>query len=441
MNTPIVDFVKGYVKKDMSRFHMPGHKGKGFLGCEEYDITEIGGADVLSQAEGIIKMSEDNASALFDTAHSFYIAQGSSTGISAMLSLVKKTESEKTLILAARNVHKAFIHAAALLDLDVKWLTNESSPSILKCEITPDLVEQKIKESSQKPSAVYLTSPDYLGNMQNIREISLVCKKFNIPLLVDNAHGAYLKFLEKSLHPIDLGATLACDSAHKTLPVLTGGAYLHISKDAPKEFLDAAREKISLFSSTSPSYLILQSLDMCNLYLDKDYKKDLSICIEKTDEIKKYIKEKGFNLTNSEPLKLVIKTQGEHLAKALREHDIEPEFYDRDYLVLMITPQNRLKDFKRLKRAFSHISPDVKKPRENKITLPSPIRKMSIRDAVLSPSETVETKNAEGRICAAPTVSCPPAVPIAVSGEEITKEIIELLKYYGIDKIKVVKQI
>ena len=159
------------------------------------------------------------------------------------------------------------------------------------------------------------------------------------------------------------------------------------------------------------------------------------------DTWKKFVKEKGFNVTNSEPLKLVIKTEGEHLAKALREYNIEPEFYDRDYLVLMITPQNRLKDFKRLKRAFSHISPDTEKREEKEITLPSPIRKMSIREAVFSPSETVETKNAEGRICAAPTVSCPPAVPIAVSGEEITQEIIELLKYYKADKIKVVKQI
>lgn len=439
MNTPIVDFVKDYVKKDMSRFHMPGHKGKGFLGCEEYDITEIGGADVLSQAEGIIKMSEEGASALFDTDHSFYITQGSSTGISAMLSLVKKSEGEKTLILAARNVHKSFIHAAALLDLDVEWLMAENSPTILKCEITAATVEQKIKESSKKPSAVYLTSPDYLGNTQDIGEIANVCKKFNIPLLVDNAHGAYLKFLKKSLHPMDLGATLACDSAHKTLPVLTGGAYLHISKNAPKEFLDAAREKISLFSSTSPSYLILESLDMCNLYLSEVYKKDLSACIEKTDKIKEYIKEKGFIVLDTEPLKLVIKTEGERLANSLREYNIEPEFYDRDYLVLMITPQNKDKDFKRLKKAFSHLSPDASKTDKNLIPLPSPIRKMSIREAVFSPSETVETKYAEGRICAAPTVSCPPAVPIAVSGEEITKEVIELLKYYETDRIKVVK--
>jgi len=434
MNTPIVDFVKNYIEKDTSRFHMPGHKGAEALGCEKYDITEINGADVLSQAEGIIRKSEDNASALFGTAHSFYITQGSSTGILAMLALINKGT-----VLAARNVHKAFIHACALLDLDVEWLMPESFSSVLKCEITASTVEKKIKESSKKPSAVYLTSPDYLGNTQNIGGIALVCKKYDIPLLVDNAHGAYLKFLEESLHPVDLGATICCDSAHKTLPVLTGGAYLHIAKDVPEEYLENAREKIALFSSTSPSYLVMQSLDMCNLYLSGEYKKDLAECVEKTEEIKEYIKEKGFNVLDSEPLKIVIETDGKRLCKALREHNIEPEFYDRDYLVLMVTPQNRDKDFERLRNAFSKILPPAKTLEEKEIRIPSPIRKMSIRDAVFAPSETVDIALAEGRICAAPTVSCPPAVPIAVSGEEITKGVISLFKYYGTEKIKVVK--
>ena len=250
MNTPIIDFVKEYEQKNMARFHMPGHKGKNFLGVEMYDITEIDGADVLGTADGIIAESENNASVLFGTGHTYYTTQGSTTAICAMLALVKK---QNGIILAARNVHKAFVHACALLDMDVQWLMDSGASTVLKCEVTAKTVEDKINSMAQKPVAVYLTSPDYLGNIQDIPQISKVCSKHNIPLLVDNAHGAYLGFLETSLHPIHLGATVCCDSAHKTLPVLTGGAYLHISKDAPKELIDNARASLALFSSTSPS--------------------------------------------------------------------------------------------------------------------------------------------------------------------------------------------
>ena len=118
MTTPIADFVKNYALRDLSRFHMPGHKGKALLGCESLDITEIDGADVLYSAGGIIDESESNASALFGTKHSFYSTEGSSLAIKAMLALIKKRTptGERTTVLAARNVHKAFIYACALLD-------------------------------------------------------------------------------------------------------------------------------------------------------------------------------------------------------------------------------------------------------------------------------------------------------------------------------------
>ena len=440
MNTPIVNFVKDYAQKNMARFHMPGHKGKDFVGVEKYDITEVEGADVLGAAEGIIAESENNASALFGTAHTFYTTQGSTTAIYAMLALVKK---QNGVVLAARNVHKAFIHACALLDMDVCWLMDDDASTVLKCEVTAKTVEDKIKSLSKKAVAVYLTSPDYLGNIQDIPEISKVCKKYNIPLLVDNAHGAYLGFLEKSLHPIYLGATVCCDSAHKTLPVLTGGAYLHVSKDAPKEFADNARSALALFSSTSPSYIILQSLDLCNRYINDNIRKDLLNCVNKINAVKDYIKEKGFCVMDSEPLKITLDCYasgytGEEMATILRNNNAEPEFYDDRFLVLMITPQNDDEDFKLINNVFSDLKPkDAILEKGFKVNLP--VKRMSVRDAVFAESETIDTDKSIGRICASPTVSCPPAVPIAVSGEEITEETAEMLKYYGINKILVVK--
>ncbi len=441
MKTPIVDFVKSYAKSGACRFHMPGHKGKDFLGFEKYDITEIAGADVLSYAEGIIKESEGCASSLFKTGRTFYTTEGSSTAICALLALSVKKPGAK--ILAVRNVHKAFVNACALLNITPLWLMNDSLSHITACKINPEDIENKILNSTDDIAALYLTSPDYLGNLYDIPAVSAICKKYNIPLLVDNAHGAYLAFLKDSLHPIHNGATACCDSAHKTLPVLTGGAYLHIAKDAPKSFFENAREKLALFSSTSPSYLILQSLDLCNKYLSDNFEEKLKECIEETKRTKEFILSKGFAVKESEPLKIVIDAKrsgytGDALSNHLRKHNIEAEFYDDDFLVLMITPQNSIKDFDCLKNAFLKINP---KPEIKKkiLTFSPPVTKMSIRDANFCDFETIDVKKSLGRICSAQTISCPPAVPIAVSGEEITENVIELFKAYGIVKIRVIK--
>ena len=273
MNTPICDFVRTYADSKQLRFHMPGHKGSGALGIEHIDITEIEGADVLYRAEGIIKESEQNASALFGTALTKYSTEGSSLSIRAMLYLAMlyaKSIGREPRILAGRNAHHTFMTAAALLDLNVDWLYPEHWENLVSCEITPEYLE-RVLCSQTKPAAVYITSPDYLGNVADIAELSAVCQKHEVLLLADNAHGAYLNFLPENRHPIALGADICCDSAHKTLPVLTGGGYLHISKHAPEMFRQNAEKALSLFASTSPSYLIMQSLDAANRYLADGY--------------------------------------------------------------------------------------------------------------------------------------------------------------------------
>ena len=254
MKTPIADFVSEYASKQISRLHMPGHKGKGLLGCERLDITEICGADVLCSPEGIIAESESNATALFGTRHTYYSAEGSSLAIKAMLALIKKKApaGRRARVLAARNVHKAFVYACALLDIDADWLFPASPSHLCACKIAPEQLDEALKTAKILPDAVYITSPDYLGSVSDISGLSAVCHKHGVPLLVDNAHGAYLAFTEPSMHPIALGADMCCDSAHKTLPVLTGGAYLHIS-NSYEASENEVRSALALFASTSPS--------------------------------------------------------------------------------------------------------------------------------------------------------------------------------------------
>ena len=180
---------------------MPGHKGVGELGVEAFDITEIRGADVLYSADGIINESENNLTALYGTGHSFYSTEGSTLAIKAMLALVSlRVSGDRPLILAARNVHTAFIKAAALLDLDVEFIYPEREGHLCECRITPDDVREAVLSARKKPRAVYITSPDYLGNTLDVGGIAEVCRENGVPLLVDNAHGAYLKFLETSLN-------------------------------------------------------------------------------------------------------------------------------------------------------------------------------------------------------------------------------------------------
>ncbi len=432
MNTPICDFVKEYAKKDVLRLHMPGHKGLGDI--ERYDITEIEGADVLYNAKGIIKESEDNASSLFGTAKTLYSTEGSSLCIRAMLFLAK-LYGKKPLIAAGRNAHKAFVSAAALCDFEVDWLCPENA-GVISCEITPDFVENYL--ANNKPSAVYITSPDYLGNVLPVGEIAKVCHKHGVLLLVDNAHGAYMRFLQKDVHPITLGADMCCDSAHKTLPVLTGGAYLHISENADKMLCEQAENALSLFASTSPSYLILQSLDKANEYLET-YGEKLEVFEKSVLQLKESLE--GYTLVGDEPLKITLETKpygytGEEFAKLLEKQGVVCEFSDPDYTVMMLTPET---DLSRLSKALNAI------PKREAITEKAPPltvcqKVLSIREAVFSQSEELPVSLCDGRVLSDTAVSCPPAIPIVVCGERIDEKAVKLFKYYGINSCRVVKK-
>lgn len=437
MNTPICDFLEEYKKREVKRFHIPGHKGKD---CDAKDITEVTGADSLYEASGIIKASEKNASEIFGCA-TFYSTEGSSLSIRAMLYLVSlyaKTVGKRLLIAAGRNAHKTFVSSAALIDFEIDWILGKSS-TYLSCDIKKEDIEEYLNKKN--PVAIYLTSPDYLGNTLDISGISEVCKKKGVLLLVDNAHGAYLKFLSE--HPIDLGADMCSDSAHKTLPALTGGAYLHISHTAPKIFEETAKTALSLFGSTSPSYLILESLDRVNEYICNGYCDRLQKTVAKIKALKKAIKDLGFEILGDEPMKITIKPKtygylGTELLEYLEEKDIMCEFADPDFTVLMPSVSTTDDELSALYEALGKLQKKI--PQNKKMpgfTLPK--RKMSVREAVFSASEEVLISDALGKTLSAVTVGCPPAVPIAVSGEEINEEIIECFKYYDIKKCFVVK--
>lgn len=442
MKTPIVSFLKSYQEKSPVRMHMPGHKGAGILGFEGMDLTEIYGADELFAAEGIIKESEQNASSLFGCP-TYYSTQGSTLCIQTMCTILcqdAKSKGKKPKILAGRNAHRSFIHVAALLDFDIEWLYGNSD--YLSCKIHAENLEKAIIESH--PTAVYLTNPDYSGNLLDIKSLASVCKKHNVLLAIDNAHGAYLRFLEPSLHPIDLGADLCCDSAHKTLPVLTGGAYLHLSESLNQVWKNDVKHFMEYFSSTSPSYLIMASLDATNEVLDTTFKKSLSECIQRVDGLKNTLVQHGYTILSGEPMKITISTKefgytGNEIANLLMECDIYPEFYDSDYIVLMPSPYNTKDDLKRLETCLCGIERKpilINKPPK----LEQSKKAMNVRQALFSSSITLDVSKSLGQVCSSVTVSCPPAILPVIPGEVISESSIEVMKYYGIETVRVVKE-
>ena len=456
---PIKKFVENYASKKSIRLHMPGHKGQ--FGYEE-DITEIPGADSLYLADGIIAESESKTADLFGARKTFYGTEGASQIIKAICYLAIKRYYEKKgmlakkpVILASRNAHKSFIHAASLLEFDIKWMYPEQTEghfSICKCDITPErleryIVDMETEDTLDRVAGVYITSPDYLGNMLDVENLARVAHERGLMLLCDNAHGSYLRFLKEDLHPLSLGADLVADSAHKTLPVLTGGAYLHVGLKAPEGVEDSAKRAMLMFGSTSPSYPILKSLDELT---EKIKEADFTRAEKYVGELKAIVP-----CLEGEPFKITIPVyklglDGREVAEKLRRANMEPEYADPDYVVTMWSPYNKYPVesiwFKRIMNELVESAKGSLEAEFADIAVKKFNCKPRVRyqpyEVLYTPSETVEV-NSEiiGRVAADTITPCPPAISPVVVGEVIDEEVVEVLKYYGVDKIDVLKLI
>ena len=424
---------------------MPGHKGVSFLGFVSCDITEISGMDSLYSAKGIIRQSENIASELFGCP-TFYSTEGSSQCIKAMAFLAIKYANSlgvKPLIASFRNAHSSFLSAAAILDFDILWLDTKYD-NYLSSALSPEDFDKILSTMHEKPIALLITSPDYMGQICDIQGFANVCHKYNILLFVDNAHGAYLKFLPISQFPIDLGADIVCDSAHKTMPVLTGGAYLHLSPAVASLFESEIKPAMALFGSTSPSFLILQSLDINNSYLSEGYKDKLARSIEKVEEIKVKLRLFNFDVLRSEPLKIVINTAkygyfGDDFADILANEEVICEYYDKNFVVFMFSTENKDSDFIRFINVVTKIQ-QRKSIYSSPPTVKNFERVLSLKETSLSEWEILNLDKCENKIFADLNIACPPAVSPIIGGERITADIIKLLSYYEISKCKIIKE-
>lgn len=445
MKTPIEQFIRKLTEQNKTRFFMPGHKGNWqeslLHAAFPYDITEIKGADTLYSAEGIIGESEEAASRLFGSKATLYSTQGSTLCIQTMLMLVSKRGKK---IIAGRNAHNSFVNACILLGIEPVWVLPEQVDHYGVCGLLTAKQIQSALFQHPDAAAVYLTSPDYLGNTVNLEEINKICREFGTLLLCDHAHGAYLKFTDSGNHPMEQGADLCCDSAHKTLPVLTGGAYLHLGKESVFSKREA-KAAMSMFGSTSPSYLTLLSLDLCNRYLFEQAKQDFADFKMKLLDLKRVLTQNGFVLLDN-PIDFAKLTfdanqigyTGTALAEHFSEYGIEAEYANEHYLVYMLSPFNTEQDYQRLIQAAARLELRSKIA-ETVCSYEIPERVMLPVEAFKQESEWVAVENSVGRIAAQTVSSCPPGTAVIVPGEKITGFVKNICEKGGNFQLKVLK--
>ncbi len=427
-------------------FHMPGHKRQMtqnvWKNVYSRDITEIDGYDNLHHAEGIIQEEQEYAAKLFGVEESFYLVNGSSCGVLASICTVAdKNPSAKVLM--CRNAHKSAYNGLLLSGVKADYLyPQEMKDYPFVGAIDTDDVKAALGRENY--AAVFITSPTYEGVVSDIRAICDLAHKKGIPVIVDEAHGAHLSlwggdgFFPQSA--LRMGADIVIQSLHKTLPAMTQTAILHVQG----ERIDRQRLRLylSTFQSSSPSYILMNSISSCLHFCDENrekliqqYKERLNCFYKKTQKLMR-IKVFGPD-EHRDPGKIVIDAtkcglNGNELSAVLREtYHLEMEMAARDYVIAMTSVMDTEDGFERLWQALREL--DISEngmiaTSKDSTKLPQANMVMSIKEALSKQGESVLIKDCKDRISKEFIYPYPPGIPIVTPGEMITQEILDYIK-------------
>ncbi|MGN0572024.1 MAG: aminotransferase class I/II-fold pyridoxal phosphate-dependent enzyme [Candidatus Fimenecus sp.] len=446
----LLSALQAYSDSDAYPFHMPGHKrNTAMLGSVlpySVDITEIDGFDDLHAPDGILRDLNDRLAALYGTKHSFALVNGSTCGILAGIAAATHRGDK---ILLARNCHKSVYNAVELLGLVPVYI---QPPVDEATGIVGSIVPKSIADALEKHKDIrlcVLTSPTYDGIISDIRAIAALLHKKDIPLLVDEAHGAHLPFTEnKALSAVAAGADIVIHSLHKTLPALTQTAVAHLCTDriSPATF----QRKLSIFETSSPSYVLLASISECVRFLEANaeivfakYEKVLANFSKQCEALAHItVLCKGNDGLDKHPVffafdggKLPIipantETDGSSLLQNLRtEYKLEGEMAAVSYALLMTSVCDKEIGFSRLLTALQEIDRSAEStlapPHFDAVPLPPVV--FSPCAAAERKGENKPLKNAVGKISLSNVWCYPPGVPVLVRGERITQEVAEAL--------------
>lgn len=451
---PLLEGVLKYNDEKNSLFCMPGNKGgRGFLrdnlGKAFYeklgalDITEVEPLDNLHHPEGIIREAEELLTTLYKSKKSYFLVNGSTSGnISSIFTLC--CDNDK--IIVERNCHRSIFNGIILRKLKPIYIKNKLHPMLgTTLSVDEEDLMQMLKKNKDA-KAIIITYPNYYGVCCNLKKIIDEAHKLGVKVIVDSAHGAHFGIndnLPKSA--IELGADIVITSAHKTIPSLTQGSYIHASEGVDLSKLEFY---ISAFTTTSPSYLIMSSLDYGRYYLERygkaDYENLIIMCKKYRDKINKI---KGFHILSSNDIenmeidntKYVIILEkgysGHALLNYLRNKKIQCEMSDERVVVLILSPFIEEAEMERLYRALKEC--DLEKLYYKFNADMEEEKYLEIPESILSPNEAMELNKekinyllCEGRISGSAIVPYPPGVPILMPGERISKKSIVIIEDY-----------
>lgn len=482
-----------YAGSDAYPFHMPGHKRReipdgipgGFPDPYGIDITEIDGFDNLHHAEGILKDAMDEAAAIYGADRSWYLVNGSTCGI---LSAVFATTENGGKILTARNCHKAVYHAICLNRLEAEYLYPEEITEFginggIRAEDVRKALEKDaircagnsgdVRGKITKIQAVLITSPTYEGVVSDIRAIADAAHEYGIPLIVDEAHGAHLEFADQChgfpKSALEYGADLVIQSLHKTLPSFTQTAILHVKGKLVDQ--DRVSRYLSMFQTSSPSYLFMAGMERCIRYMDGDGRNEM---VRYEERLKHFMKRmeglqvleildreicgKYRTVAGWDPSKIVVSTMraedfhGEELAETLRrKYHLEMEMTAPEYVIAMTSLMDTEEGFERLGTALLEIDgalrhcvePEQQKekgeskekercetPEVTESKVLHTVRRMLICEAMNADTERTALQDTVGKVSAEFVYLYPPGIPIIAPGEVFTDAIVEKIVAY-----------
>ena len=387
-------------KKHLS-FHTPGHK------VGKWDLTELSFSDNLSAPKGCIREAEEDITAILESEKSFLLTDGSTAGVLSMLYAIKLLGAKKLAFPV--HSHKSVYNGCALLGL---------TPVTFDLSVTDDGIPTQVAKKDALPAleqadALLLTSPDYYGNIPDLKDLQSICKTQSKFLLIDGAHGGHLHF-EKTLYA-GAYADFWVDGVHKNLPAFTQGAVVSTKK---KDYVSALQTAVDVFRTTSPSYPIMASVEYAVKFPRNEA---LEFAVKEFSK-----KHPDFVRLQEDWTKLCILFGKDafEIEKRLEKQGIYAEFCDGNLILFYLSPATKKGDFKRLCAVLEKEFARLGKPSVQLVPTPTVFKKIP-ENAVV---EWVTPKDGIGRVCARAFGLFPPCIPLVRVGEIITKEKIELLE-------------
>ncbi|WP_456272845.1 aminotransferase class I/II-fold pyridoxal phosphate-dependent enzyme [Bacillus sp. AK031] len=434
---PLVEALRNHIGKNPVSFHVPGHKNGQLFGDEfkdllRYDVTELTGLDDLHAPSEAIGEAQELLADYYGAAKSYFLVNGSTAGNLAMILGVC---NEGDIVLVQRNCHKSILNGLKLANVQPVFLHPEfDQQSHTATGISQGTMEEALRKYP-KAKAIILTYPTYYGMVYDLKSIIELAHRQGIAVLIDEAHGAHFAYGEPfPPSALELGADVVVQSAHKTLPAMTMGSYLHIKGDTVDS--NKIEQYLGMLQSSSPSYPIMGSLDFARSYLASYTEEDIDFLLLNRSNFINSLKETGYEVIEGEdPLKLLIRLQGLsgfQLQERLEEQGVFTELADPDQ-VLFILPLLKKDEHFPFKKTIGKMS-NIKggeselthyiAEQENKLTT----LRYSFKEIEKKQKIWVSLDEAEGRHAGEVLIPYPPGIPLFYPGEEVTKERIAELK-------------